>query len=87
MATNPLPPVRLNFIDDFLPLNVIKKLNWNPVSPYPFSLQIGEKTPCFYEYMELMLCIQKHEKTMNEKCKNKYRDFLLCLSNNGLNTE
>lgn len=83
MATNPLPPARrLNFIDDFLPPNVIKKLNWNPV-----YMQVGEKTPCFYEYMELMLCIQKHEKTMNEKCKNKYRDFLSCLSNNGLNTE
>ena len=70
MATNPLPPMRrFNVIDDLLPPSVIKTFNWNPV-----YMQIGEKTPCFYEYMELIRCIQKNDNNLNEKCKNQYRD-------------
>jgi hypothetical protein len=56
--------------------NIFK--NW-----HPYYADLTGNTPCYYEFMELMTCMNNNTNKM--LCSSKYYKLLQCLKKNGFN--
>tara|TARA_B100001989_G_C24550589_1_gene474281 strand:+ start:2603 stop:2812 length:210 start_codon:yes stop_codon:yes gene_type:complete len=59
--------------EDLLPQHQFILNNW-----HPYYAELTGKTPCYYEFMALMTCLQN-----KGSCKTKYDKLMECLKKEG----